>query len=353
MTGSLSEKAPSTSRPLPEARKPLRSVRLIYWVGQFLVFGALLAIYFAGDRTWWGTALLFGPRWIWGVPLAVAVLTAFWMGRLERGLAMLAMGGFLFLILGFNLPLTNLLGSRDSALRFMTLNVGIDPIRWTEFARLLEEQHVDVVVLQECRNLPEGYLPHNWQTINAGELVIATRYPITESAVVTRLLSHRYPRPIVLIGTVVSPAGTFPLATLHMLSPSQGLQQLLSAQTLIDLSRKETLEQETIWRWAENEHASAELKRYPEDLIIAGDFNTPVESPIFRKAWGRYGNAFSQAGFGCGGTVTFQRRNIHFSSRIDHVLLGSNWRCCAAWVGPDLGSDHRPVIADLQRLSRQ
>jgi vancomycin resistance protein VanJ len=86
------------------------------------------------------------------------------------------------------------------------------------------------------------------------------------------------------------------------------------------------------------------------DTIIAGDFNTPIESPIYRHAWARYGNAFSQAGFGCGATVTFERRNFRFSARIDHVLFGPNWRCRAAWVGPELGSDHRPVIAELQRI---
>jgi endonuclease/exonuclease/phosphatase (EEP) superfamily protein YafD len=33
--------------------------------------------------------------------------------------------------------------------------------------------------------------------------------------------------------------------------------------------------------------------------------------------------------------------------RIDHILAGHGWRCRRCWVGPNIGSAHRPVIADL------
>lgn len=331
--------------------KPHWLIQLIYYAGLSITFGGALVIYLAGDRTWWGTAFLFGPRWIWGIPVSCALLAALRMGWLQRVLAIMALACFVFLILGFNLPIGRLIGSGDYSLRIMTLNVGVERTRWMELGHLIREQRIDIVVLQECGTPPDDLVPPDWHEIHAGELSILSRYPVTHSGVVTRALGHRYPRPIGLIGQVDSPSGKFPLATLHMLSPSQGLQQLLSATTLIDVSRKATLEREIIWRRAENEHASVDLRNYTGDLVIAGDFNTPVESSIYRQAWGRYGNAFSQAGFGCGGTVTFQKRGFSFSSRVDHVLLGANWRCRAAWVGPDLGSDHRPVIADLQPIS--
>ncbi len=324
-------------------------IQLIFYAGLSLTFGAVLAIYFAGDRTWWGTAILFGPRWIWAIPLGIALLVTPRMGRIPKGLSILGLACFVFLILGFNLPVGRLIGSGNVSLRIMTLNVGIDRARWNELGKLIRDQRIDILVLQECRNPPDDLVPPNWHSVHAGELFILSRYPIAQTGIVTRALSHRYPRPIALIGSIDSPFGTFPLATLHMLSPSQGLQQLLSAITLIDVSRKGTLEQEIIWRRMENLHASGGLQNYSEDLIIAGDFNTPVESTIYRQAWGRYGNAFSQAGIGIGQTVSFQRRNFSFSCRVDHVLLGSNWRAGAAWVGPDVGSDHRPVIAELRR----
>jgi endonuclease/exonuclease/phosphatase (EEP) superfamily protein YafD len=33
--------------------------------------------------------------------------------------------------------------------------------------------------------------------------------------------------------------------------------------------------------------------------------------------------------------------------RIDHILAGPGWRCRRCRVGPDAGSPHRPVIADM------
>jgi endonuclease/exonuclease/phosphatase (EEP) superfamily protein YafD len=33
--------------------------------------------------------------------------------------------------------------------------------------------------------------------------------------------------------------------------------------------------------------------------------------------------------------------------RIDHILAGPGWQAERCWVGPDVGSPHRPVIADL------
>ena len=33
--------------------------------------------------------------------------------------------------------------------------------------------------------------------------------------------------------------------------------------------------------------------------------------------------------------------------RIDHILAGPGWTCRRCWVGPDVNSEHRPVIADL------
>jgi endonuclease/exonuclease/phosphatase (EEP) superfamily protein YafD len=78
-------------------------------------------------------------------------------------------------------------------------------------------------------------------------------------------------------------------------------------------------------------------------LLVAGDFNLPVESRIYRESWGGFINAFSRSGRGFG----FTRFNGWIRVRIDHVLAGPGWRVDRAWVGPDVGSDHRPVVADL------
>src|SRR4029079_7248164 len=59
------------------------------------------------------------------------------------------------------------------------------------------------------------------------------------------------------------------------------------------------------------------------DLIVAGDFNMPVESAIYREHWGDLRNAFSVCGQGFGHT----KLTSWFGIRIDHVLMDGHWRC--------------------------
>jgi endonuclease/exonuclease/phosphatase (EEP) superfamily protein YafD len=77
--------------------------------------------------------------------------------------------------------------------------------------------------------------------------------------------------------------------------------------------------------------------------LVLGDFNTPVESQIFRAVWRGMTDAFSRAGFGFGMT----RNNGWIRVRIDHVLAGPGWYVDRAVVGRDVGSDHWPLIVDL------
>ena len=75
-----------------------------------------------------------------------------------------------------------------------------------------------------------------------------------------------------------------------------------------------------------------------------GDFNTPPDSAMFREYWSSYGNAFSTAGFGWGYTHFTRRTAV----RIDQILYSRGWQCKRCWVGPNVGSEHRPVIADVE-----
>lgn len=73
----------------------------------------------------------------------------------------------------------------------------------------------------------------------------------------------------------------------------------------------------------------------------------PVDSTIYREFWQAYGNAFDRTGFGLGYTKQTVIRGRSYGLRIDHILTGSGWQATRCWVGPDLGSDHLPMIADL------
>jgi vancomycin resistance protein VanJ len=88
---------------------------------------------------------------------------------------------------------------------------------------------------------------------------------------------------------------------------------------------------------------AAEAARAAGPVLLVGDFNTPPESAIFRRVWAGYADAFSDAGWGWG--YTFWTRLA--AVRIDHVLVGRGGRATSCRVGPDVGSPHRPVVADV------
>jgi len=110
------------------------------------------------------------------------------------------------------------------------------------------------------------------------------------------------------------------------------------------------------WRAAPEMNAGTESRRIESELasqlageaqfpvIIAGDFNMPVDSTIYRRFWSGWQNAFSTAGFGYGYTKFTDRWGV----RIDHVLASRGWQIRTAGVGPDLGGDHRPVLVELR-----
>jgi endonuclease/exonuclease/phosphatase (EEP) superfamily protein YafD len=74
-----------------------------------------------------------------------------------------------------------------------------------------------------------------------------------------------------------------------------------------------------------------------------GDFNLPVDSSIYGQVWNHYHDAFSQGGWGWG----YTKWTSWYGIRIDHILYEKAWACTKCWVGPNIGSDHLPLVADL------
>ena len=89
------------------------------------------------------------------------------------------------------------------------------------------------------------------------------------------------------------------------------------------------------------------LRLISDPTVIAGDFNTPVESAILKRYLGAFSNAFSEAGWGIGNTHFTRRTGV----RIDHILASTHWVCRGCKVLSSVGADHRPVLAELELLN--
>ncbi len=136
------------------------------------------------------------------------------------------------------------------------------------------------------------------------------------------------------------PAGHVRIFNLHLASPHEALGDFFSnpsraAAMLSANSARRRFESLVVRRRAAE----------PGDaVVLAGDFNTPPDDPIFREGWAGFSDAFSVRGFGWGYTY----RTRHGSLRIDHILTGSGTQCLHCWTGSPVGSPHLPLIADIQ-----
>lgn len=93
---------------------------------------------------------------------------------------------------------------------------------------------------------------------------------------------------------------------------------------------------------------AAEPKDTP--IIVLGDFNTPTWSPFYKRFIADTGLVDASGTSWPSVTRFFRRfRDIgHLGAPIDHILVSPGIEVRSFELGPDVGSDHLPVIADLR-----
>lgn len=105
----------------------------------------------------------------------------------------------------------------------------------------------------------------------------------------------------------------------------------------------------TAWAEAAQEaHLAAvahRLRALPRPLVFAGDLNATPWSRVFRKLVGTAGLCDTRAGFGYQGS--YPAGSVLRRIPIDHVLVSCDVGVRDRAIGPDVGSDHLPVIVDL------
>lgn len=82
-------------------------------------------------------------------------------------------------------------------------------------------------------------------------------------------------------------------------------------------------------------------------FVVAGDFNSTPWSYPFRRLMGTTELLNSQVGFGLQPTFP-TTSNLLLRVPIDHLLYSSDLEVTGRQLGPALGSDHFPLVVDLQ-----
>jgi endonuclease/exonuclease/phosphatase family metal-dependent hydrolase len=248
--------------------------------------------------------------------------------------------------MGFCLPWRGVLPASGGArlpLRIVSCNVKWSASVPGALADVISGACPDVVALQGWSpqyDLPALLPGPGWHLSVQGELGLASRYPIRDASALGRERLKgggsvgRY--------TLETPEGPVVFFNLHLASPREALQAVRDEP----FGGAPELRKSIALRQEESRTASGWAAEAPGAVLLAGDFNMPPESAVYRRDWSQYTDAFGTAGFGFGYTW-FSR---YHGLRIDHILAGPGWRCLDCRVGPDVGSDHRPLIAEWIRV---
>ena len=320
------------------------------WLYLAGVLALWLLLRVGGDRWWFPTLILFGPRWLCVLPLAVLLPVAALIRRrmlwVLSTAALVAFGP----VMGFQFPWARMVAVPGPYIRVLTCNVKGHSFDNPALDELVLTAQPDIVALQGCWGQLQVKWPEGWHVCREGSLVVASRYPLRLMADLRWRLPGHSPRVNMLRCLVESPQGDIDFYSVHLDSPHVGISAVLNRSTILSPSYSGVLAAEIDQRRRESENARRVVSRLSESPVLAGDFNLPSDSNIYRCDWSGYRDAFSEAGLGFGYTESARVHWLSFGIRIDHILTGSHWQCRRCWVGPDVGSDHLPLLAELSLL---
>jgi endonuclease/exonuclease/phosphatase (EEP) superfamily protein YafD/TM2 domain-containing membrane protein YozV len=321
------------------SRKSISTLGLVWFVG-FLHFNAFM-IFLLGR---------FGPEpvealaspWTWHAAVVMA-LTA--VGRL---VLYPRLGSFLAIVAaawGMAVALPIVMpdapaakdSGPDSRLRIVSFNVlvGNEPTR--EAIEWLLASDADILAVPECTTRWDegirqlGRWPHAVVGVDdtgPGGIGLYSRFPLRDGAV--RTAPDAYFRHAEAV--VIAPGGEVRVFAVHPPPP---------------MGRQLTAARNTEMRWLASQVAASDLP-----VIVAGDFN---ETPFGRTFASFVDVSLLQPVAAVAypmGTWPARWHDIHLSPLIaipiDHVFASRHFTPIAFEVGPSVGSDHRPIVADVR-----
>jgi endonuclease/exonuclease/phosphatase (EEP) superfamily protein YafD len=311
-----------------------------YALGMALV---AVAVAMAGDSNALGMLLLFGPRWLLVFPWALLVPLSLAARRWVTATAIVGSVVTLFQVSGFEIPSPNSLRSAmgsgagaGKALRVVTYNTDRSAALAQRIDTDLLAWDADVIVMQDCA--PEVAAAMRaagtrYQLFRESEFCIASRLPMRSPV---QLHGSRNQGRAVLF-SVEWQGAPIRIGTVHLPSPRTALWAARrgSGDLLEESVQQRAVASGAIAAWMR------EGERGP--IVVAGDFNLPVESQALRHDWRWLRNAFSEAGWGFGHTMFAGRHRV----RIDHVLVSREFAVQGALVLSGFPSEHQPVVAEL------
>jgi endonuclease/exonuclease/phosphatase (EEP) superfamily protein YafD len=222
--------------------------------------------------------------------------------------------------------------ARSVDFRLVTFNVFFRNHDYQRIAKYLESTNADAIVLQEINKAQATQLqallpsyPHAYlESSSRYGAAVFSRWPMTSAE-----------------SLLLSPAGA---QAAHVVLDWHG-----SAVAVLGVHLHWPLgPHNSQWRNAELARVAEFASSQQTALLVAGDFNITPWSTHFQDAVSRSG--LIDCALGLGIEPSWPAPLPLLGIRIDHCLASKHWRSVDVSTGPFVGSDHRPLIADLQLL---
>ncbi|MDQ6612211.1 MAG: endonuclease/exonuclease/phosphatase family protein [Gemmatimonadota bacterium] len=372
--------AASTLRPLFHGKPTARIATVGSWGYLLAISIAWAALVFSSERSLPGTLLAYGPRWLALYPLVVLLPLSALFARPTLVLLAVATWICLVPVMGARISLSTLFASgfpvqpEPGTFRLLTFNADGGERLAIDLPEMLHDEAPDIVTFQECGDALWERLNSlvGWHSARHGGLCTGSRWPISAVDLMRRddfakISTEGFGGTALVMRTfIATPHGPLVLVNLHLETARKGLEGMLGNEGFIPddpfaanrtrdqlpsyqpTSNSERFMRNSVIRRAESQRASHWITGVAKNapLVVAGDFNMPVESTIYDDFWRQFTDAFEAKGNGLGWT---KREGRWLRIRIDHVLTtDAGPKPIRIKIGSDYSSDHLPVVVDLR-----
>lgn len=305
-----------------------------------------------GERSWLVVLLLFAPRPLWLLP-GLPVLA--WGAR-RRSFPLLA--AFAAGLAVWALPLSGFVlpglpaRAQGPTLRVLSYNTGHGVDGPEALRELVRRTRADLVHLQWTSHVMNEALSgpgfEGWVSRRAGQFTIASRFPLSELEGLGTNDGYGFPA---ARGVVETPWGPVELINLRPKSARTelGAKRHLGlrgrVRTFLEDLGAGRVSGESARREADLDAIAGAITRARHPLLVAGDTNLPVGSPLSERTFGSLRDAFVEASWGFGWTHPAKLPWL----RLDRVLLGGGLRAVSFEVLPHMTAGHRAVLAEIAR----
>jgi len=282
--------------------------------------------------------MLFMPRWLVFFFLIPVLLLDHTLLFRQKYLFLPILFFTTFFYLNVQIP--NLFTSSEPSaaqLRVMSVNLGGLKGEKFKISAQIKYGKPNIIAFQETgKAIVEKLVPKNWQIHCSTYMCFASQYEMEFINRQNRTILGGWGTVAALYRVNVNGRSIY-VANIHFETPRKGFDDIelmkLNFKSMLTFFEQRYYEALIVDSWVSNK----------SPLIIMGDFNMTVESSIYREYFGKFKNTFNEKGFGLGHTKFTKRHGV----RIDHILVDEHFTTANAWVDEDVGSDHRPIYADL------